>query len=1525
MSASSQSKQPSPDDQRRHARKAARLERLQKIREASQGRRLSTDDQDSGASDDVERGLPSAQVAEAEDHARLLASQLPETPRFASYEDSEPKSSNADSLQTPASSIQEPTTGGYRRKLSKHAQRRYGNDSADAPPSAPSIRETSAQAGATVAPAALQPVQEEELQSLLVSLREEEEIIYLSKPRNWSALIKKQRASPLYSVSVSKLAEMLRCYKLDKSSEQSSDGLYRKKPAPVSLANALRLEQRLVIGQQHTGASTWLQPDGSCPDLVHTVATTITSTKPARLLSSSQELAMSQSASVQNIARLMDSRSDDMGDDNDPFETVTRKPMPPAEMTWPTQSVQELDVTLHSVAFYAHPLMDQETRLLCDLRRLVGLLMERQERETVQHLTSKILAKRAEYHTRKQRYLESISFKPERESPIRRKMHKTTPQPVGVYQLQQLKFQNEEIRLKRLEMARELRAWLIDLRALRLLRDTEAHIERVLEWRILNIYEELKALRAAQGYQSSGAKLAVMREECTVEDDVADLNTEIHEELQDAEELSVMEQEISNLERFSQPQLAQGDTQALKDLPAANIDRDALRDEIVRRFNVSRRTPGFPRLTFRMQAHEPATVAYECPTSEQKRRRQITATRLFVKLYYNDKFVTDTAPCHMTVENMTARMLDTPNFRLIVKGVPERLHAEIWEKGVLGDELLAQVILPTPKTSGAEGPRTVAFSAANSVPEHADQVSEVSGELKYEVTWQRRVSEDEGNRTLRAPAPVLADDRYGLMGALLHRVQRLAQYVTSMRQISDDESSSRMSGIFGAVDRIRTLLSLRPFFRFVQPPEFGQLGNSTRLQILQKRESGQVKVNGPLPMLDQDIDMRQLEWIEPETQELKVLAKERENLSSTRLVALSKRVRALQLRRHGALEQPLDVDTYVREARLPTPEADEENILAKLLRPRRPLRPEKQSRPAAIEDDRHPREAKVVVTILRGHNLPVRSTSPTRFGEGGRMNASRALLSEGESTHVYVEVDFQRSRRRTATMEGNYPEWNETIILPFRPPDGSFAPANLQTVNEVVYLHVYDEYSVNMLEDDRLREKSVHLRRERNWLGCCCIPFSTLYSERRVHGSLELQVPIAMFGYRRLRIDAGELDTPAPEETGRSQNASYLQVFVTLEPALPRAPLMQHRWLRLIKAQFVSEEGDQLIKYAAFWQKDARPHRFVLSTVLDLNGRTVHICRFIRAIAPPPSIETVSQAVRLVATIPPLEDRMALAADMEVWSTCEQFLELGAGDSPEHAILLCNFLLYMDELAYVVLGDAIPEGRTAYVLWQRTRTQSVLINAMTGSQYTLGEPHCPLSSIGCVFNDENVWMNVRPDNEDLSQLSLRLDNRAAWRPFFDIKMPLPAHFASVQSQELMYTTRPEAQIKQLGRHIEDLVRSSVEKWRRLPTRWNRLLNRLLSNLVTTFEPSILEGIQVDQTTHYQELERLQSTYRTVGFPLNISWRDDHSLVNLLHSTGVWDNDDPTAEFGLAVHCHSYLQGVTSVWVYVACLTKIRSR
>lgn len=107
----------------------------------------------------------------------------------------------------------------------------------------------------------------------------------------------------------------------------------------------------------------------------------------------------------------------------------------------------------------------------------------------------------------------------------------------------------------------------------------------------------------------------------------------------------------------------------------------------------------------------------------------------------------------------------------------------------------------------------------------------------------------------------------------------------------------------------------------------------------------------------------------------------------------------------------------------------------------------------------------------------------------------------------------------------------------------------------------------------------------------------------------------------------------------------------------------------------------------------------------------------------------IEKAARYVSLIPLIEDSQISGQMPDLWCTSQEFLDLGAGDCEEHAILLCNYFNYIDKMqkrsdhieSYVCLGLGYPEGKTAYVMRRDKNTNHVeLWNPMRGEAFFFG-------------------------------------------------------------------------------------------------------------------------------------------------------------------------------------------------------------
>nr|CAD7446120.1 unnamed protein product [Timema bartmani] len=115
------------------------------------------------------------------------------------------------------------------------------------------------------------------------------------------------------------------------------------------------------------------------------------------------------------------------------------------------------------------------------------------------------------------------------------------------------------------------------------------------------------------------------------------------------------------------------------------------------------------------------------------------------------------------------------------------------------------------------------------------------------------------------------------------------------------------------------------------------------------------------------------------------------------------------------------------------------------------------------------------------------------------VSGSQSQKTDVVPVHPFVEVSFQGMTVRTTAAEGSNPTWNQELQMPLCPISGDFSPTNLQSIQDHIYLHLYDEIMVDLVEDDRMRETNIHHRLERNWLGSLHIPFSTLYFNSSVN------------------------------------------------------------------------------------------------------------------------------------------------------------------------------------------------------------------------------------------------------------------------------------------------------------------------------------------------------------------------------------------------------------------------------------------
>ncbi|XP_013909712.1 PREDICTED: protein CC2D2B-like [Thamnophis sirtalis] len=259
-------------------------------------------------------------------------------------------------------------------------------------------------------------------------------------------------------------------------------------------------------------------------------------------------------------------------------------------------------------------------------------------------------------------------------------------------------------------------------------------------------------------------------------------------------------------------------------------------------------------------------------------------------------------------------------------------------------------------------------------------------------------------------------------------------------------------------------------------------------------------------------------------------------------------------------------------------------------------------------------------------------------------------------------------------------------------------------------------------------------------------------------------------------------------------------------------------------------------------------------------------------------------------------------------------IELGVGNKEEHAVLLCNYLLYIGKKAWVLLGTSVLEGKVAYVATQENG-EYFLWNPLSGHCYKQFDAFCPLQSVDCLISWENVWFNIQQNNSPMCT-SFDISKESFW------KQLLPYNFQNsktqtVQPEKIFYVATDGSLVDELQNRIEKTLKNKIMEWRsHLPTRWHRQCTSVLRQILPKLE---LRNGHITKEKEESYLEAFQEHYWVTGFPLQMPYLDIPSITEAVYQTGIHSSEIPYTEFALAVYVHPYPNKILSVWIYLVSL------
>ena len=373
---------------------------------------------------------------------------------------------------------------------------------------------------------------------------------------------------------------------------------------------------------------------------------------------------------------------------------------------------------------------------------------------------------------------------------------------------------------------------------------------------------------------------------------------------------------------------------------------------------------------------------------------------------------------------------------------------------------------------------------------------------------------------------------------------------------------------------------------------------------------------------------------------------------------------------------------------------------------------------------------------------PPNNRRPDQMGAVEKAKLELTGIYKSIKGSTFVEVRYSSDRpgneisqvKRSRECKGSFPDWNETLSFKIKASNGkNITEDEIIKGNDTLYFSIFDKHET----ERRVPNTNKHeITVENKFLGSFSVKLiSILQNIPKMEGHIRVDRPMSLQGYGML--PSGMLSSNIfNKQIDTDLLPTYITLSINVDPLLELPAENEYDY-------YSGGEVSRLLRAGALWANSHRKidkdeNKIVKVFGENVERKSILLCRYITKQPPPEDLinfndpneveYAIQLAARFVSLIPFIEDNRAFEDMPDLWCTSQEFIDFNGGDYEEHAILLCNLFNYIDDKlnegkvkSYIILGNAVPEGYTTYVLRRNVDNNHVEVwDAIKGQAYFFG-------------------------------------------------------------------------------------------------------------------------------------------------------------------------------------------------------------